>query len=66
MIKEILKILSWFFNPERWSARKKDKKYKEIKKWENILAKALQRNNVKMISIARYTLRTLREKYDES
>lgn len=58
----IAKILTWFFNPTRWSARKKEKKYKNIKKWENILAKALQRNDTRMISVARYTLKQLREK----
>ena len=58
----IANIVSWFFNPDRWAARQKEKKFKDIKKWEGVLAEALIENDTKMISVARYKLKELREK----
>lgn len=63
IIDSLLGILSWFFNPERWKARRDEDRLKEMKKWEDTLAKALIENDTKTISIARATLKTLRDKY---
>lgn len=59
----ILNILSWFFNPERYKVRRKESQIGEIKVWEDKLAKALKENDTKAVSIARATLKNLRDKY---
>jgi len=65
MIAAVLKILSYFFNPDRWKVNRRRQALKKLVELKQSLALALVRNDATAISICREKLRQWRKENPE-
>ena len=61
----LLKILSYFFNPDRWKVNRRRQALRKLAELQKSLALALARNDATAISICREKLRQWRKENPE-
>ena len=65
MIAALLKILSYFFNPDRWKVNRRRQALRRLAELQKSLALALARNDAIAISICREKLKQWRKENPE-